>query len=159
CRWQQFTQLLCWVFYCALCWSFFSCENKKEDIDLLISEDNVKMDKADSVTFLYSEQGNVKARLYATHFERNERLKPVYMDLKGGLYVEFFNDSLQIDNTLRAKTARYYEEAGNVLIRDSIVVLNKKGEELQTEELVWNQKLKKFYTDKPVSIKTPTQIL
>jgi LPS export ABC transporter protein LptC len=73
--------------------------------------------------------------------------------------VEFFDDTLNVESTMNARYARYYEEQGNILVRDSIVVVNKKGERLNTEELVWNEKLRRFYTEKFVRITTPTQTM
>jgi lipopolysaccharide export system protein LptC len=40
-----------------------------------------------------------------------------------------------------------------------VVVTNAKNEQLNTEELVWNEKLQKFYTEKFVKISTPTQVI
>ena len=73
--------------------------------------------------------------------------------------MEFYNDSTIVENTVTAKYARYYENQGNILLRDSIVIVNRKGEKLETEELVWNDKLKKFYTEKFVKITTPSQVM
>ena len=64
-----------------------------------------------------------------------------------------------MNSTLTARYARWYEKQGNILIRDSIVVVNKKGEKLNTEELVWHQGIRRFYTEKFVRITTPTQVM
>jgi len=72
---------------------------------------------------------------------------------------EFFNDSAQVKNTLTARNARWYEQEGNILIRDSVVIINDKGERLDTEELVWNKSIEKFFTEKPVRITTATHVI
>jgi LPS export ABC transporter protein LptC len=136
-----------------------SCRNDTKEIHDLMSKTAMQEDKAYGVTIIYSDNAKVKARLFATEFIHNEVTKPSYYDAKKGLKMEFYNDSTQVESTLTAKYARYYEQQGNILIRDSIVIVNKKGERLNTEELVYNQKLKKFYTEKPVRITTPTQTL
>jgi LPS export ABC transporter protein LptC len=81
------------------------------------------------------------------------------MDARKGLRIESYDDSTRMQSTLTARYARYYMRQGNILIRDSIQVVTKKGERLSTEELVWNERLKKFYTEKFVRIKTPTQVM
>lgn len=136
-----------------------SCSNKTKDIKDLMSKSALQEDKAYGVTIIYSESAKIKARLFANEFIHNEAAKPPYYDAKKGLRMEFYNDSTMVESTLTARYARYYEQEGNILIRDSIIVVNKKGEELRTEELVYNQKLKKFYTEKQVRITTPTQVL
>lgn len=139
--------------------SITSCKNDPKEIDMLVNGNSVREDIAEDVTLLYSEDGKTKIRLYATEFVRNEVAKPPYTDMRKGLKVEFFNDSMKVESTLTAQYARIYEKENNVLIRDSVVVVNKKGETLKTEELIWNQNLKKFYTEKFVRIHTPTQVM
>lgn len=139
--------------------SLFSCKNKQSEIQDIVSKNMLKEDRAEEVTIIYSEAAKVKFRLYADELIRNEIAKPRYTDFKKGIRLEAFNDSLNIESVLTAKFARYYEEKQNVLIRDNIIVVNKKGDRLSTEELVWNQQLQKFYTVKPVSIRTSTQVI
>lgn len=79
--------------------------------------------------------------------------------MKENLRVDFYNDSLQIQSTLTAKYGKYFEQDGNVLVRDSVKVVNLKNEQLETEELIWNEKIQKFYTEKFVKITTPTQVI
>lgn len=136
-----------------------SCKNDTREIEALMSKTNIQEDRAEDVMIIHSEGGKVKARLFAKEFIINQGAKPPYWDMRKGLKVEFYNDSLQIDNTVTARYARYYENQGNILLRDSIVIVNKKGEKLETEELVWNQKLQKFYTEKFVKITTPAQVM
>jgi len=138
---------------------FNACTNKKADIDALTSKASVQEDRATGVTIIYSKGGSVESRLFAKTFIRNEVAKPPYVDLKDGLKAEFYGDSLHLTNTLTAGTGRWYESEGNIILRDSVKVINDKGEMLNTDELVWNEKLKEFYTDKPVKITTATQII
>ncbi len=136
-----------------------SCKNNTKEINELTGKYTIQEDKAEDVIIIYSEAGKVKARLFAKEFVVNDVAKPPYMDMRKGLKVEFYNDSTKVESTLSARYARYYKQQGNILIRDSIVVVNKKGERLNTEELVWNQKLRKIYTEKFVRIQTPTQVM
>jgi LPS export ABC transporter protein LptC len=136
-----------------------SCSNDSKEISDLVSKNSLQEDRAEDVTIIFSQQGKVKARIFAHEFIRNETAKPPYTDMRKGLKAESFNDSAQVESTLTAKYARYYEKDGNILVRDSIVVVNKKGEKLTTEELVWNQRLQKLYTEKFVKIQTATQVI
>lgn len=138
---------------------FVSCKNNNKDIQDIVQKNEMKVDKADEVNIVYSEGAQVKFRLYTKQLIRNEIARPAYTDLFGGLRLESYDDSLNVESTLTAKYARYYEKKQNVLIKDNIVVVNKKGERLATEELVWNQELGKFYTEKPVSIRTVSQVI
>lgn len=133
-----------------------SCANGAEEIESLTGNSKAnQQDKAKDVTMYYSDMGRVKAVIRAKEFFRNTAAQAPYADIKKGLKVEFYNDSLTVESTLTAESARIYEVEGNVIVRENVVVVNKKGERLETEELVWNQKLDKFYTDKKVKIINP----
>ena len=136
-----------------------SCTNSMKEIDAVTGKAQTQEDVGKDVTILYSKKGKTEARLFTHELVRNTTAKPPYTDMKGGLKVEFFDDSTHIKNTLTARYARWYEQAGNILLRDSVKVVNDKGEELKTAELVWNQSIQKFFTEKPVQIQTATQTI
>ncbi|WP_118975497.1 LPS export ABC transporter periplasmic protein LptC [Taibaiella koreensis] len=149
--------LLCCIMVVALL-SLASCEN---DLSKLPGKNNLKdldNDRASDVTFVYSEEGKVKAKLYTKEFIGNENARPPYIDFLKGVKMDMFDDKLQVESTITARTARYYTRDENVIARDSVVVINRKGEKLQTEELIWNKKLERFYTDKFVRITKDDQI-
>lgn len=136
-----------------------ACTNSNKEIEDAMSKTNLGDEKGEEVTILYSRGGHLTTRIFAHTFIRAITANPPYTELKDGLNVAFFDDSLRIKNTLTARYARWYEQENNVLIRDSVKIVNDKGEELQTSELVWNQKMQKFFSEKPVRIITKTQIL
>lgn len=136
-----------------------ACSNNMKDIDALTGITNLKEDVAYNVTIIYSENGKAKVRIFAKEFVRNDYAKPPFTDMRKGIKMEFYDDSLQLESTLTAEYARFYEERKTVLIRDNIVINTKKMETIKTEELIWNQNIKKIYTEKPVTIVTPTQTM
>jgi len=136
-----------------------SCHNDQKDIDMLTGKNSLQVDRGTDVTIIYSENGKVRGRLFAKEYIHNTQAKPPYMDMSKGLKIEMFDDSLKVTSTLTARYGRYYETRKNVLIRDSVVFVNVRGERLDTQELVWNQSAQKFFTEKPVRITTPTQVL
>ncbi len=144
---------------CLLLLSVAACTNSINEINAVTGRERVGEDHGSDVTILYSKGGKIQARLFAHTFIRAEGANPPYTEMKDGMKVEFFNDSAQIRSTLTARYARAYERESNVLIRDSVHIINDKGEQLYTKELVWNQRLQKFFTEKPVRIITPTQVL
>ena len=138
----------------------FACQRyDMRQIKETLDQSMLNSERADSVTIIYSKEGITKAQLFAKTFNHVQDAKPPYIEMNNGLKVIFFNDSLQVQSTLSAKYGRYFEQNGNVLVRDSVVIYNIKNEQLNTEELVWNEKLQKFYTEKFVKITTPTQVI
>lgn len=127
-------------------------EDKVTKSNKQVNAEALKIDRADSVTLIISKDGRTKARLRTKDFVQNDNAKPPYLDMNKGLFVEFFNDSMKVESTLRAKTARFYPQSNSFLVKDSVVVVNSGGDTLKTEELVWNNKIQKFYSDVPVQI-------
>jgi LPS export ABC transporter protein LptC len=134
------------------------CRNSMTEINDLTNRTKAGIDQGKDVTILYSRNGSVTARLFGHTFIRAESSKPPYTEMKDGIKVEFF-DSMIVKNVLTARYARWYEKENNILIRDSVHLVNDRGEHLYTSEMVWNQNMQLFFTEKPVRIVTPTRTL
>ncbi|MCW3462667.1 LPS export ABC transporter periplasmic protein LptC [Chitinophaga nivalis] len=134
-----------------------SCEN---DINAVMEFDSKKAATENGVDIvtIFSQNGKVNAKLTAPTMERSLD-KPSYVAFKNGLKVFMYNDTLGLESTLSAKKGRYLEDEGNVYLSDSVIVINKKGERLDCNELNWDPKRKIFYSTKEVFIKTPTDSL
>jgi LPS export ABC transporter protein LptC len=136
-----------------------ACKNDPGQIRALTGKAYIQEDRATNVTVIYSQEGKVTMRLFAKDFIRNEHAKRPYIDMNNGLKVEFYNDSGVVSNTLTADSSRYYDVQGDIIVWDSVQIVSNKGEKLNTDELIWNEKMQKFFTEKPVRITTPNQIL
>jgi LPS export ABC transporter protein LptC len=81
------------------------------------------------------------------------------MELPKSLHVDFYDSTLKVESKLDALYASYYESDNKIFIRDSVRVYNIKGDTLLCKELWWDQRLQKFYTEKPVQIRTLDMIM
>lgn len=137
--------------------AMISCEN---DINAIMNLDKstTAVEEGKDIESMYSQTGRVKAKLTAPLMLRHLK-PPVYVEFSKGLKVLFYNDSLGVESTLTARYGKYFENDANIFLRDHVVVINKKGERLDCEELNWDAKLQKFLSNKPVRISTPTDTL
>ena len=138
---------------------FFACKNDPKQIQLLTGKGNFHEDRAQDITGIYSKKGKIQARLFAHEYVKNEAAKPPFTDLNGHIKVEFYNDSGSVQNILTADSCRIYDVEGNVLMWGNVVIITMKGEQLNTEELVWNNSIQKIFTEKPVKITTGGEVL
>lgn len=130
------------------CLFFFSCENDIEEVDSQFKK-QAAVEEAFQVESYLSQGSKVKAKLTAPYMKRYMADSP-YIEFPRTLHVDFFNDTTAIESTLDARYARHYEFEHKVLLRDSVLVINKiKGDTLKTSELWWDQNKEEFYTDKP----------
>lgn len=137
----------------------FSCENSLEDINRITAK-GVGIETAKGVTIIYSIGSKTKSRITAPLMLRHEEAVP-YVEFTKTIHADFFDDSLRIESTMDAHYAKYIESQSKVFLKDSVVVINTKGDTLYCDELYWDRKRtgEEFYTDKPVRIRTRTEIL
>jgi LPS export ABC transporter protein LptC len=122
------------------------CENDVKTIKEL-TENKVAQEEATNVESFLSQDGKMKARLTAP-LMIHVAADTVYWEFPNTLHVDFYNDSTKIETRLDSKYGKYFETSNKVYLRDSVVVINIKGDTLKTPDLWWDQSTKLFYTDK-----------
>jgi LPS export ABC transporter protein LptC len=128
-----------------------SCENDVKKIDALL-KNRTAVEEAYDIEGYISQSGQVKAKLTAPYMIILQGDSP-YVEYPKTLHVDFYSDSVTIESILDARYAKYYQYNGKVLLRDSVVVINKINKDtLRTNELWWDRDKRDFRTDKPVQI-------
>jgi len=147
------------LFYCLFV-VFPSCENNEQVVRKVASKE-LGVEEAKQVELTYTVGGGTKAILKSPLMLRVQDSVP-YVEFPKNISVDFYNVEGKVESHLTAKYARYKETKGAVFIRDSVRVINiLKGDTLYCKELYWDRQRKgnEFYTDKPVKIRTRTQII
>jgi hypothetical protein len=141
------------------CFFIGSCENSITELNQF-TEKKIGVEEAKEVNIVYSLGDKTKAKLIAPYMLRHEDTIP-YVEFTKSLHTDFFDDSLHIESRMDAHYGRYMETESKVYLKDSVVVFNVKGDTLYCNELYWDRAKtgKEFYTDKPVRIRTKTQII
>lgn len=123
------------------------------------SQEATNVEIARDVEILYSDSAIVRVRITApTLLYYIERENP-RQEFPDGIKVEFLNPNLQVRSTLTSKSAIRQQEKGLVTIRDSVVLTTVLQEKLETEELLWDEKTEKVYTEKFVKVTKPGEVL
>jgi len=133
------------------CFFMFACENDEKKIDALF-KNRAAIEEAFKIESFMSQNGQVKARLMAPYMMMFQGDSP-YIEFPRTLHVDFYADSVTIESFLDARYGKYFQYSAKVLLRDSVVVINKiNGDTLRTNELWWDRDNHDFRTDKPVQI-------
>ncbi|MGF1638775.1 MAG: LPS export ABC transporter periplasmic protein LptC [Cyclobacteriaceae bacterium] len=106
---------------------------------------------------LYSDSARVKVKIIAQkqfEFENGDNEFPE------GIYLEFYNDAGEVNNTLRADYC-YYLKKDDLWKANGDVIIKafETKQQLNTEELFWKPSEERMYTDKFVRVETEDQIL
>ena len=125
------------------------CENDEKLIKDLTGE-KVMVEEARNIESFLSQDGKLKARLTAPLMLRVLQ-DTMYIEFPNSLHCDFYDDSAHRETWLDCKYGKYFENQGKVYLRDSVVVINTKGDTLRSPDLWWDQTKKIFYTDNPAT--------
>ena len=136
-----------------------SCENDVKEIESLSNKKNEPVSRGKNVELIYSEKSNVKINITAPLMEEYGLEEDKYMEMKEGIKVLFYDSLMNVSSTLTANYAINRVAKKIMEAKDDVVVVNDKGEILNTEHLVWLQDSSKIYTDEFVKIQTEDEII
>jgi LPS export ABC transporter protein LptC len=133
------------LFLAAGC--LFSCEND-DSVIADLTKKKVMVEEARHIESYLSQDGKIKAKLTAPLMLR-VLTDTVYLEFPNTLHCDFYDDGGVVETRLDSKYGKYFEDQRKVYLRDSVVVINTKGDTLRAPDLWWDQNTRLFYTDKP----------
>ncbi len=103
-------------------------------------------EEATDIVSYFSDHGIMKAKLTAPYMLR-VLADTVYIEFPHSLHIDFYDSSKNIETKLDALYGKYFETLNKAYLRDSVIVINVKGDTLTSPDLWWDQNMKMFYTD------------
>ncbi len=131
-----------------------ACENDLAEVQKFIVEDQVAIEVGKEVEVIYSDSGRVQMKVIAPVLFRHLDKKQPKREFPEGLEVYFIGEEQTVESWLKGKHAIEIENQQLTTIRDSVVLVNKNGEKLETDHLIWDQKSGKIYTEQLVRMTT-----
>jgi len=131
---------------------FFSCENDLQEIKSVTEFSDEPTQTAKEIEILYSDSGYVQVRLKAPLLYYFEKEEDPYFEFPSGIEMYFLNKDLVEESKLTADYSIYYAEKGIWEAKYNVIAVNQKGEMLNTEYLIWDEKQEKIFSDKFVKI-------
>ncbi len=135
-----------------------SCENDLEKVKLYSKGKVIPTESAKSIKIIYSDSAKVQVELTAPRLNRYETDNP-YIEMPNGLKAIFYDDRMEVKSRLDADYGIRYEREQRMEARKNVTVINAKGEKLNTEHLVWDEKKEKLTSDEFVKITTKDEII
>lgn len=133
----------------ALC----GCRNDIEQVRAITDNNSHPVQTSYNAVYTFSEKGKKQTRLEATLLEQFEMEGDGdYLLARNGFTMIFFDNSQQEDARITATNGKYEEKKKLLTAWDSVVLTNKAGEKLETEELIYLQDSARIVTDKQVTI-------
>ena len=134
--------------------SLAGCENSMEKIKTITKSPTYPSISRVNTEIFYSDSSRIKMRVWANKMEYYEYVKEPYYNFPEGILVYNYDTAMNIQSEISAHEAIFYQKKFLWIARNDVVVKNNKGEQLNTEELFWDQNTHKIYSEKFTRIQT-----
>lgn len=139
---------------------FSSCSGKRKELGAAITErDSLPVMDTRGVVTLVSDSGVIRYRLNAEEWLVYDKKDPPYWAFEKGVYVEKFDSLFQVEASIKADTAYYYDKKKLWKLISNVHIQSQKGELFDTELLYWDQNAKKVYSDEAVRVEQTDRII
>lgn len=137
-----------------------SCQNGVEELESVSVLPVVyPLNEQRHASIVYSDSGVNVLEIDAGLLQDYGNMDPPYVFFGNGLKVRFFNGDNLSSTVLTADTARQQKKSDLWAIGGNVRVTNGKGERMQTEQLYWDKKGERLYSEAPVQILTDGQLI
>lgn len=131
-----------------------SCENDIQKIQSLAELEMPDL-SGENAEIIYTDSSRLQLKLSTPSLKQYSKADRPYIEFPEGIYVEFYDDSTQIETIISANHAFYFTEEKFWEAKGNVVVNNLfKGEKLNSEELFWNETEKIIYSNSYSRIET-----
>jgi len=129
---------------------FLSCENDLKKVKQISGKEvNKPVETTIGVDVIYSDSAKVKARMTAPVMLNHTATKKVksYYEMPKGVHIDFYDPKQKLISTVTAENAVTKNDNKIIELHRNVVVVNDKGDTFKSEELIWDQLGKKFYSN------------
>lgn len=150
------------IVFCTMAVLLFicSCSGKKKNLGEAITErDSLPVMDTHDVTTLISDSGVTRYRITTPRWQVFDRKQPPHWAFEEGIHLEKFDTLFQVEASIDADTAYYYNKEELWKLMGHVDIKNLKGERFNTELLYWDQRKKKIYSDRFIRIEQPDRII
>lgn len=135
-----------------------SCTNDPAKVKAVSRKENLPLQTAHGIDLYYTDSAKTKVHLTAPMVEEYIGAS-AHTEMPKGVKVEFYQEDGKVDSYLTANYAVRREREQIMEAKNDVVVINTKGEKLNTEHLIWDGSKRRIYTDAAVKITTATEII
>lgn len=127
---------------------------------MITTKDTLPIQSTKNIEIIYSDSAKVKAKITAVQLDRYfNKVNGGYSVLPKGVKILFYDRNMNIQSQLTANYATRYDKTKVMEANSNVVVINEKGEQLNTEHLMWDEENKKIRSDEFVKITTADEII
>ncbi|MDR1092298.1 MAG: LPS export ABC transporter periplasmic protein LptC [Prevotella sp.] len=138
---------------------FMSCNKEvKSTVNLVYDNETTPTMLTHNDTMLVSDSGLIRYKVIAETSEIFDRAKDPHWRYPDGFYLEQFDSVLNIVATVKADTVWNYTQRKLWKFKGNVFIHNRKDETFSGDELYWDQRKQKVYSNLPVIVNRPGQM-
>ena len=136
------------------------CINDPAEVAALEARLAEDVELATEVEILYSDSAQLRLVVRApTMLNYTGGIQDRRQEFPDGLHLTFYDEAQDTSSTLEAKWGVYRRRDNSITVRDSVVWQSVRGQRLETEELNWEEKTERIFTDKFVVLTQPDALI
>ena len=136
------------------------CSSSKKNLtDAILERDSLPTMQSLGVTTLISDSGITRYKIITEEWNIFDKKNPPHWAFEKGIYLEKFDTLLRIDANILADTAYYYEKKKLWELRGNVKILSQQGDKFETQQLFWDERNKKIYSDQYIRIEQPDKAI
>lgn len=137
-----------------------SCDgDKKDTVDLVIDPETTPTMLTHNVSSLISDSGITRYHITAPIWYVFGESRSPRWTFPDGLFLEKFDDNLNTDATVECDSAVYFEDRKLWRLDGNVRILSLQNEKFLTEQLFWDQRQQKVYSDSFIHIERSDRII
>ena len=137
-----------------------SCgKENKEVVEVTFDPENTYTLRTTDVSSLISDSGITRYRMNAKEWLVLGKAKEPYSYFRQGVYVEKFDSLFNVEASVKADTAYYWDKKGLYKLIGHVSILSQEGKKLDTSILYFDQKEDQIYTDEYFELEEGDKII
>ena len=136
----------------------FGCQTNPQKMEALVKDVEEPVVTSQDVEWVYTKNGSTSHRLTSQKILRFDGEKE-YIEFPLGLEIFSFNIRGEQQAFMKSDYAIQHLDDETIEAKGGVILENSKGEKLETEILVWDEKRDQIYTEALVKITTQGQLI
>lgn len=136
-----------------------SCGNDYDFVNAITLEKKGPSMSAKDIEVLFSDSGKIEAKLTSVLLDKYEGPEP-YMEFPLGFKILIYDSAGSVESSITGDYGKQNEATRIMLAKGNVVVRNEmKNQQINTEELIWDENKGLIYSVVKVKVTTPDKIL
>lgn len=149
-----------WLLLVAVPYFLSGCgTQEKERIDAVVDRGSIPTLEAFDVLTIVSDSGITRYRISAEVWQVYDKASQPYWDFPEGIYLETFDSLLNVTSSVRGDYAKFLENEQIWELKGNVSATNIDNEVFETEQLFWDQKTERIYSDSSIVITRQSSII